>query len=256
MYEKMHFHCGGVIVTDRVMGKLKDGKVVPVIAEGYWKLDLQFPTSLIQKTGASSWKEIGEAQAIGVIPARMSRSYLFKDLPIYELIKKVGYKTIAELQEGLFSLYRPKPFIDWFSIIFFVKKDMTSVPVTPDSHYHLFDPVTVDRNYFMRMGVGKIIVSIEEGYHITPLNSPQEIRSYDEELLGYGEVIPFPTRVSRLPRLVEFLPIEHILKAATGRSSKEYLVRSLIARYPGKRDLDWITIKTVHILEKSEIPKI
>lgn len=256
MYERMHFHCGGVTIEDGTIEKLERGEVIAVIAEGYWVADLQFPTPLIQKTGANSWKQIGEAQAIGVIPARMSRMYLFKGLPIWELIKGLGYKTIAELQDSLFRLYRPKPFIDWFSIIFFVKKDMAAAPVTPDSHYHLFDPVTIDRNYFMRMDVGKIIASIEEGYHITPLNSPQEIKGYDGELLGYGEVVPFPTRVSCLSRLADFLPIEHILKAATGRSSAEYLTRSLIARYPGKRDLDWITIKTVHILEKSELPII
>lgn len=258
MYERMHFHEGGVSVSEEsmIMERLERKEVVAVPAEGYWKLDLQFPTSLIQKTGASSWKEIGEAQAIGVIPARMSRMYLFKDLPILELIFKMGYKTILEFQDALFRLYRPKPFIDWFSIIFFINKNLALVPVMPDSHYHLFDPVTVDRNYFMKMGVGKIIVSIEEGCHITPLNSPLEIRSYDGELLGYGEVVPLPTRVSCLHYLADFLPIEHILKAATGRSSAEYLTRSLIARYPGKRDLDWITIKTVHILEKSELPII
>lgn len=253
MYERMHFHDSGVSVSkgSKILERLEHKDVVAVIAEGYWKVDLQFPTSLCLKTGEKSWERIGEAQAIGVIPARMSRMYLFKSLPIWGLVKKIGYKTIEELKDALFKLYRPKPMIDWFSVIFFINKNLAPAPVTPDSHYHLYEPMIVNKAYFEKVGVGKTIVSIEEGYHVSHINDPSEIMSYDKELLGYGEVVPFPTRVSYLHYFNSFLPIEYILKAATGRSSVEYLKRLLLARYPQKRDLDWITIETIYIVQKT-----
>jgi len=254
MYYGMHFHEGAVTVFEgsQIMEKLGRHEVVVEITEGYWKPDLQYPTRIVQKTKTGSKQLIGEAQAIGVIPARISHLCLFENFPIMETVRKAGYQSIDELKEGLFNLYRPKPRIDWFSVMFFISVDIAIPPVTPDSHYHIEEPVSIDRNYFEKVGSGKIIISIEEGYRIFNLNRSYEIRSYDGKLLGYGEVTPFPTRISYLHYMVDLLPIEHMLKAATGRGSIQHLARLLLHRYPDKRDRDWITIEVVYVLEKSK----
>lgn len=253
-----HFHDGdrGIPVAEeiKIMEKLEHDKVVPVICEGYWKVDLQFLTPIIQKSKDGVRKIIGEAQAVGVIPARVSRLNLFeKNIPIKEVIRKIGYKSIKEMQEFLFSLHRPKPNIDWFSLIFFVNKNIFPPPEIGESHYHWGEPVSVYKHVFNALKEGQLIGSIEEGYRIFNLNKPQEVRAFfDGEFLGYGEAIPFSTRISRMLIMRDYLPIGEMLKAATGRDSTRHLVRYLMGIYPDKHDRDWITVETLYILDKSK----
>jgi len=258
IYYGAHFHDGDagvpVINGPEIAEKLRSGEVVPHICEGYWKLDLQFPTPLVEKNEGGAGNLFCEAQAVGVIPARVSRLNLFeKNLPIMKVIKKIGYKSIEELQEFLFRLHRPKPNIDWFSLMFFVKKDFFPQPEISGSHFHFGEPVSVYKHVFKALKEGQLIGSIEEGYRIFNLNKPQEIRAFfDGDFLGYGEVVPFNTRISRMNIMRDYLPIGEMLKVATGRDSTHHLNRHLSGIYPEKHDLDWITVETVCILDKNK----
>ena len=106
------------------------------------------------------------------------------------------------------------------------------------------------------MTEGKITMAAEEGYRIFNLNNIVKINNPSGELIGLGEVIPFSTRISILDRLKDLLPISHILKVSTNRTTKEFLLRMLDAQYPDKRDKDWVTFSTVYVLEKIRIPEL
>jgi len=258
IYFGAHFHDGdrGIPVTEeiKIMEKLANNEVVPIICEGYWKVDLQFSTPIIQKSKDGVRKIICEAQAVGVIPARISRLNLFeKNIPIMEVIKKIGYKSVEEMQEFLFRLNRPKPKADWFSLMFFVNKDLFPQPEISESHYHWGEPVSVYQHVFKVLKEGQLIGSIEEGYRIFNLDRPQEVRAFfGGGFLGYGEVIPFNTRLSRMNVMRNYLPIDKMLKTATGRDSTHHLNRHLMRMYPDKHDLDWVTVETLYILDKSK----
>ena len=130
MKQRWHFHEGAITVPRDcdIKGKLERDEIVPVVAEGYWKVDLQYPAPLVKKTGKNTWSIFGQAQAIGAIPAKVSSLHLFADLPLEQIILKVGYESLKDMQERLPELYRPKPDIDWFTVIFFGQAGILGEP--------------------------------------------------------------------------------------------------------------------------------